>query len=117
MVASGISGQCSNKCTIIIPGIPVRNGVSHVREIARMSLKLMEAVKVMVMIISETVKTAMVMAHVAKVEVVMEVVVKEGQDIVLEEKVIYVWLECRLLSTPFLFRTLVILTVKLDHLA
>ena len=47
----------------------------------------------------------------------MEVVVNEGQDIVLEERVIYVWLECRLLSTPFLFRTLVILTVKLDHLA
>ena len=79
--------------------------MSHVREIARMSLKLMEAVKVMVMIISETVKAAMIMVQVAKVEVVMEVVVKEGQDIVLEEKVIYVWLECRLLSTPFLFRT------------
>lgn len=47
----------------------------------------------------------------------MEVVVNEGQDIVLEEKVIYVWLECRLLSAPFLFRTLVILTVKLDQLA
>ena len=38
----------------------------------------------------------------------MEVVVNEGQDIVLEERVIYVWLECRLLSAPFLFRILVI---------
>ena len=37
--------------------------MSHVREIARMSLKLMEAVKVMVMIISETVKTAMIMVQ------------------------------------------------------
>ena len=35
--------------------------MSHVREIARMSLKLMEAVKVMIMIISETVKTALIM--------------------------------------------------------
>ena len=42
--------------------------MSHVREIARMSLKLMEAVKVMVMIISETVKTAMTMVHAVKVE-------------------------------------------------
>ena len=40
-----------------------------------------------------------------------------GQDIVLEERVIYVWLECRLLSAPFLFRTLVIFTVKMDQLA
>ena len=31
---------------ILLPaGIPVRNGSSHVREIARMSLKLVEAVK------------------------------------------------------------------------
>ena len=86
----------------------MRNGVSHVREIARMSLKLMEAVKVMVIIISETVETAMIMVQVSKVEVVLEVVVKEGQDIVWEEKVIYFWLECRLLSAPFLLRTLVI---------
>ena len=41
--------------------------MSHVREIARMSLKLMEAVKVMVMIISETVKTAMIIVHAVKV--------------------------------------------------
>ena len=46
----------------------MRNGVSHVREIARMSLKLMEAVKVMVMIISETVKAGMIMVHAVKVE-------------------------------------------------
>ena len=71
----------------------------------------------MVMIINDTVKAAMIMVHAVKVEQVMEVVVNEGQDIVLEEKVIYVWLECRLLSAPFLFRTLVILTVKLDQLA
>ena len=32
---------------IRLTGIPVRNGVSHVREIARMSLRLMETVKVM----------------------------------------------------------------------
>ena len=42
--------------------------MSHVREIARMSLKLMEAVKVMIMIISETVKTVMIMVHALKVE-------------------------------------------------
>jgi len=30
---------------MVASGIPVRNGVSHVREIARMSLRLMEAVK------------------------------------------------------------------------
>ena len=42
----------------------MRNGVSHVREIARMSLKLMEAVKVMVMIISETVKAGMIMVRI-----------------------------------------------------
>ena len=69
MVASGISGQwISSWCTSIIAGIPVRNGVSHVREIARMSLKLMEAVKVMVMIINDTVKAAMIMVHAVKVE-------------------------------------------------
>ena len=42
--------------------------MSHVREIARMSLKLMEAVKVMIMIISETVKAGMIMVHAVKVE-------------------------------------------------
>ena len=42
----------------------MRNGVSHVREIARMSLKLMEAVKVMIMIISETVKAGMIMVRI-----------------------------------------------------
>ena len=42
--------------------------MSHVREIARMSLKLMEAVKVMILIISETVKAVMIMVHALKVE-------------------------------------------------
>ena len=59
----------------------------------------------------------MIMVQVAKVEVVMEVVVNEGQDNVMEEKVIYVWLECLSDSVPFQFSTLVILTVKLDQLA
>jgi class 3 adenylate cyclase len=31
--------------SLYISGIPVRNGTTHVREIARMSLKLLEAVK------------------------------------------------------------------------
>ena len=44
----------------------------------------------MVMIINDTVKAAMIMVHAVKVEQVIEVVVNEGQDIVLEEKVIYI---------------------------
>ena len=54
----------------IIPliGIPVRNGVSHVREIARMSLRLMETVKVIMMV------TVMVMVMVMVMVIVMAMV-------------------------------------------
>ena len=37
---------CNSTDHELLTGIPVRNGVSHVREIARMSLRLMETVKV-----------------------------------------------------------------------
>ena len=49
-------------------GIPVRNGVSHVREIARMSLRLMETVKVIMMV------TVMVMVMVIVMAMVMVMV-------------------------------------------
>ena len=47
MVASGHSSTLNITLIFLLlpPGIPVRNGSSHVREIARMSLKLVEAVK------------------------------------------------------------------------
>ena len=46
MVASGDNPLSIKSSTLhTISGIPVRNGTTHVREIARMSLKLLEAVK------------------------------------------------------------------------
>ena len=48
----------------MMSGIPVRNGVAHAREIARMSLKLMETVKVMRMVVMVMVMLMlMVMVH------------------------------------------------------
>ena len=56
-VFSLISPDCPPTMIVIdcqptmMSGIPVRNGVAHAREIARMSLKLMETVKVMRMMV------------------------------------------------------------------
>ena len=44
IIHSPVKAQLST-IYIYISGIPVRNGTTHVREIARMSLKLLEAVK------------------------------------------------------------------------
>ena len=45
MVASGSTNYSDFPGYIICSGIPVRNGSAHAREIARMSLKLLDTVK------------------------------------------------------------------------